>query len=72
MSKTPPSAKCLACTAGQPPSEAILLGFMGVSAAHLAIAFAAIDTEAGSLEAYLTTLGVDAGLRQRLRARLLA
>ncbi len=57
---------------GQAPSEAILLGFMGVTAAHLDIAFAAIDSEAGSLDAYLATLGVDAARRQRLRARLLA
>lgn len=57
---------------GRPPSEAILLGFMGVTAAHLDIAFSAIDTEAGSLDAYLATLGVDAARRQRLRDRLLA
>ncbi len=56
---------------GQPPSEAILLGFMGVSATHLDIAFDAINAEAGSLHAYLATLGVDAARLQRLRARLL-
>lgn len=57
---------------GQAPSEAILLGFMGVTAAHLDIALAAIDTQAGSLGAYLATLGVDAARLQRLRRRLLA
>ena len=57
---------------GQPPSEAILLGFMGVTVAHLDVALTAIDTEAGSLDAYLATLGADAARRQRLRARLLA
>ena len=57
---------------GRAPSEAILRGFMGVTAAHLELAFAAIDAAAGSLAAYLAGLGVDAARLQRLRRRLLA
>ena len=57
---------------GGPPSEAILRGFMGVSAAHLDLAFAAMEAQAGGLTAYLGQLGVDDARLDRLRARLLA
>ena len=64
-------AASLAPIVGGPPSEAILRGFMGVSAGHLEIAFAAIDEQAGGLHAYLARIGVDAARRDRLRAGLL-
>ncbi len=56
---------------GREPSEAILVGFMGVSAGHLDLAFAAIDERAGGLERYLATLDVDARRLERLRGKLL-
>ena len=55
---------------GRAPSEAILRGFMGVSAGHLELAFAAIEQEVG-LGGYLAGLGVDAGRRERIRRNLL-
>ena len=62
----------LAPIVGGEPSEAILQGFMGVTAGHLDAAFHAIDAEAGGLEPYLATLGVGPGRLGRLRAKLLA
>jgi protein-tyrosine phosphatase len=55
---------------GQEPGEAILLGFMGVSARHLDMALAAIAAE-GGLAAYLSGLGVDADRLERIRSRLI-
>ncbi len=57
---------------GRPPSEAILRGFMGVTAAHLDASFAAIDAERSGLEPYLAILGVDTARLARLRAKLVA
>ena len=57
---------------GREPSEAILLGFMGVSARHLDLAFEAIAEADGGLDGYLAALGVDPARLDRLRARLLA
>ena len=56
---------------GREPSEAILLGFMGVSARHLDLAFGAIATETGGLDGYLAGLGAGTPRLERLRARLL-
>jgi len=48
----------------------VVRAIMGVDAAYMESAFAAIDAEHGE-EAYLSgVLGVDAGLRERLRERL--
>jgi protein-tyrosine phosphatase len=63
-------AAALTPVIGREPSEAVLLGFMGVSGHHLDIAFAAIE-EAGGLPRYLGGLGVDAAGVERLRRRLL-
>ena len=65
-------AATLAPIVGAEPSEAVLQGFMGVTAGHLDAAFAAIDARAGGLEPYLATLGVDAARLGRLHAKLLA
>ena len=65
-------AAALAPIAGGEPSEAVLRGFMGVSAGHLDLAFAAIEAQAGGLAAYLAALGADAARLSRLRSRLLA
>ncbi len=61
----------LAPIVGGDPSEAILRGFMGVSAHHLDIAFAALGTRAGGLEPYLASLGVGETRLSRLRGKLL-
>ena len=66
------TAAALGGMIGREPSEAILTGFMGVSDRHLDLAFAAIEEEAGGLDAYLAALGVDAARLERIRARLLA
>jgi protein tyrosine/serine phosphatase len=50
---------------GTEPSQAAIRALLGVDAAHLAAAFAAIDAQAGGIDAYLDRLGVD-------RPRLLA
>ena len=62
----------LAPIAGGPPSEAILRGFMGVSEAHLDMAFAAIDARSGGLAPYLANLDIDAAAVRRLQDQLLA
>lgn len=50
---------------GAEPSAAAIRALLGVDASHLAAAFAAIDAQAGGIDAYLERLGVD-------RPRLLA
>ena len=57
---------------GEAPSEAILTATMGVTAAHLDVAFDAIRSRTGSLEAYFGTLGADPARLGRIRAHLLA
>jgi protein tyrosine/serine phosphatase len=57
---------------GLRPSDKALRVAVSVDAAWLEKAFAAIEARHGTLDAYLEqTLGVDAALRERLRARLL-
>jgi protein-tyrosine phosphatase len=51
--------------------EAILRVLMGVEPEYLESAFAAVDAEHGSIDAYLAdVLGADAALRERLKAAL--
>ena len=58
--------------AGRTPSLAAVRVAMGVEAAFLERAFAAIEREHGDLDSYLDSrLGVDRRLRQALEARLL-
>ena len=57
---------------GEAPSEAVLTATIGVTAAHLDLAFAAIGERAGSLDAYFRTLGADAARLRRIRGHLLA
>ena len=64
-------AATLAPIVGGEPSEAVLRGFMGVTASHLDLAFAAIEARSGGLASYLATLGVDEPRLARLRAGLL-
>jgi protein tyrosine/serine phosphatase len=52
---------------GRRPSETAVRAFLGVDRTYLAEAFAAIRREAGSVEAYLAGLGVDAGRAEALR-----
>jgi protein-tyrosine phosphatase len=57
---------------GRRPSEAAMRAAMGVEARYLAATFAVIDEEYGSLDAYLErALGVDAAMREQVRARIL-
>ena len=65
-------AASLEAVIGQAPSQAILRGVMGVRAAHLAVAFAAIETRAGGIGPYLAGLGVGPLRLRRLREKLLA
>lgn len=53
---------------GRRPSETAVRAFLGVDRTYLEEAFAAIRREAGSVEAYLSTLGVDASAAEGLRA----
>ena len=65
------AAATLAPIVGGEPSKAVLQGFMGVTAHHLDIAFAAIDARAGGLEPYLASLGAGDARLSRLRGKLL-
>jgi protein-tyrosine phosphatase len=57
---------------GRTPSREAMFASMGVEAEYLRIAFAAIEAEYGSIDAYLDqALGVDAALKARIQARLL-
>jgi protein tyrosine/serine phosphatase len=57
---------------GRTPSKDAMFASMGVEAEYLRIAFAAIEAEYGSVEAYLEqALGVDAALKARIEERLL-
>ena len=64
------AASLMPLTGGE-PSEAILQGFLGVSAPHLELAFAAIEERAGGLAPYLAELGAGEARLSRLRDRLL-
>ncbi len=76
MMMTEPRRRRVAATltpiVGGEPSEAVLRGFMGVSADHLDLAFAAMDARGGGLKPYLASIGVDAPRLRRLRSKLLA
>ncbi len=65
-------AATLAPLVGGEPSESVLRGFMGVTASHLDLAFAAIEARSGGVEPYLAWLGVDGRRLSRVRAKLLA
>jgi protein tyrosine/serine phosphatase len=63
----------LAEAAGRQPKEDVVRLVMGVEAPFLDAAFAAIGEAHGSIDGYLTSaLGVDAALREKIEARLLA
>lgn len=53
---------------GRRPSETAVRAFLGVDRTYLEEAFAAIRREAGTVEAYLSALGVDASAAEALRA----
>lgn len=73
VGKAPWMAQQLQKTTGRPVSDDAVVAFMGVEAAYLDAAFAAIDARYGSLDAYLEhALGVDAALRDRIGERLAA
>ncbi len=58
---------------GRTPSLAAVRAFLGVLPDYLDAAFAEIDSGHGALDAYLErALGVDADMKARIRARLLA
>jgi protein tyrosine/serine phosphatase len=52
---------------GRRPSETAVRAFLGVEAAYLEAAFAAIRERSGSVSAYLAGLGVDDRAAGRLR-----
>ena len=66
------AAATLAPIVGGEPSDAVLRGFMGVSAGHLEAAFAALDARSGGLVPYLAMLDVDAARLARIRDKLVA
>ena len=68
----PMVAQMIAQETGRTPTDAAVRAAIGVEPEYLVEAFRAIDAEHGSTEFYLErVLGVDAGLRDRLEARLL-
>ncbi|MBA3811979.1 MAG: tyrosine-protein phosphatase [Caulobacteraceae bacterium] len=70
--RMPILAQAIEELAGRTPSEAALRAAMGVEADYLDTAFAAIADRFGGVDAYLErALGMDAGLRGAIEARLL-
>ena len=73
VGKAPWMARQLEMSTGRPVSDDAVVAFMGVEAAYLDAAFAAITDRYGSLDAYLEqALGVDDQLRDRIGERLAA
>ena len=71
--RAPAIAKQLHAMTGRVASDAAVTAFLGVEAAYLEAAFAAMDERHGSVETYLEqALGVDAALHDRIAARLSA
>jgi protein tyrosine/serine phosphatase len=70
--RTPVVAQALAQSLGKVPSDAAVRLFLGVDSKYLEAALEAIDREAGSLEAYLAGIGVDAKATGALQDRYLA
>ena len=71
--RAPAIAEQLKGFTGREASHDAVVAFMGVEAAYLDAAIAAIDARHGSLDGYLEqALGVDAALRDRIAARLSA
>jgi protein-tyrosine phosphatase len=71
--RAPMVAEVIAAETGRTPTDAAIRAAIGVEAEYLAEAFAAIAAQHGGTDAYLErVLGVDAGLREALEARLLA
>ena len=71
--RAPAIARQLHAMTGRIASDAAVTAFLGVEAAYLDVAFAAMEARHGSVEAYLEqALGVDAALRDRIAARLSA
>lgn len=69
--RAPEMAQRLHKMSGQTPSDAAVVAFLGVSPEFLNSAFAAIEAAHGEVDGYLeAVMGVDAGLRERIRERL--
>ena len=66
-------AQVIATETGRTPTDAAIRAAIGVEAEYLAEAFRTIEAKHGSADAYLErVLGVNASLRAKLEARLLA
>jgi protein tyrosine/serine phosphatase len=71
--RAPMVAELIAAETGRTPTDAAIRAAIGVEAEYLDEAFRVIDREYGGVDVYLErALGVDAPLRERLEARLLA
>jgi protein tyrosine/serine phosphatase len=71
--RAPMVAELIAKETGRTPTDAAIRAAIGVEAEYLAEAFRAIEAEHGGTDAYLEqALGVDAALRAKLEAALLA
>lgn len=71
--RAPQVARQLTEMTGRSASHGAVVAFLGVEPGYLETAFAAIEAEHGSLDAYLErALGVDAALRDRIQERLAA
>lgn len=69
--RAPMIAKALEQSLGKIPSDVAVRAFLGVEAGYLETALKAIAAERGSVDTYLTELGVDAATTERLRDKLL-
>jgi protein-tyrosine phosphatase len=71
--RAPMVAEAIAKETGRTPTDAAIRAAIGVEAEYLAEAFRAIEAAHGGTDAYLeAVLGIDAAMRAKLEARLLA
>lgn len=71
VGRAPAVARQIETRLGRRPSEDAVVAFLGVEAAYLETAFAAVEARYGGLEAYAAeVLGVDEAMRARLVERL--
>ena len=68
--RLPMVTEALEASLGRKPSETAVRAFLGVQAEYLDAALAAMAEQRGGPEAYLDSIGVDAAMRDRVRARL--
>jgi protein tyrosine/serine phosphatase len=68
--RLPLVTEALEATLGRRPSEEAVRSFLGVKADYLDAAYASMGERRGGLDGYLDSIGIDAAVRDQVRARL--